>query len=455
MSKRYLLFALFIVGLCVALMLFHSFIYVQLGTAMFVMDSFNDWYILLLLLSLVSLLILLNYYRVKKYRWALGVGIVAGLAGLAQLIAMNYAPVMFMALGTGLIYGLVLIFSETSSRPWLKIAGIVMLVVEGILIITWFRNPGVENIERTHQWTILANSFVPVAFLLNFWSEYHASEITNRDSTRRSLKLTVILMLMGCLLTLAISLFVGQKFGIESYYSIQWNKGAAEREQLAAKPFEARIYVSGRGDTMRYRLFKPEQYDISKRYPLVVCLHHGGAPGKDNTKQVEGSAAPFFYANRTKFSAFLFVPQCPPGTSWSGYMNAPPIDSLVFETIQVLESEFQIDAKRRYVIGGSMGGDGTWYFICTRPDMFAAAIPMSGAGDPKYANAIAKIPVWAFHGAQDKVAPVSGSREMIEAMKKAGGSPRYTEFPDRGHGIGENINTTPGLLEWLFAQKRE
>jgi hypothetical protein len=46
------------------------------------------------------------------------------------------------------------------------------------------------------------------------------------------------------------------------------------------------------------------------------------------------------------------------------------------------------------------------------------------------------------------------SRDMIEGMKKAGGDPRYTEFPDAGHIISNQVNDTPGLLEWLFAQKR-
>lgn len=44
---------------------------------------------------------------------------------------------------------------------------------------------------------------------------------------------------------------------------------------------------------------------------------------------------------------------------------------------------------------------------------------------------------------------------MIEAIKKAGGNPKYTEFPDAGHGIWEKVEATPGILDWLFAQKKE
>jgi hypothetical protein len=43
---------------------------------------------------------------------------------------------------------------------------------------------------------------------------------------------------------------------------------------------------------------------------------------------------------------------------------------------------------------------------------------------------------------------------MIEALRSAGGQPQYTEFPDAGHNIGKMVSETPGLLDWLFAQRR-
>jgi len=86
--------------------------------------------------------------------------------------------------------------------------------------------------------------------------------------------------------------------------------------------------------------------------------------------------------------------------------------------------------------------------------MFAAAIPISGGGNPALAQNIVDIPVWAFHGRKDRNVPVSGSRDIIQAIKNAGGDPRYTEYPDERHDIWEKVTNTPGLLDWLFAQKR-
>jgi predicted peptidase len=158
-------------------------------------------------------------------------------------------------------------------------------------------------------------------------------------------------------------------------------------------------------------------------------------------------------SNREKFRAFVFVPQCPFGTSWGGH-PLPSIDQRVFGALASLETEFPIDTTRRYITGISLGGYGVWHFITSRPEVFAAAIPICGSGDPAVARNCIGVSVWAFHGAHDNRVPVSGSRDMIQAMKAAGGNPRYTEFSDAGHDIGKRVCDTPGLLGWMFEQRR-
>lgn len=58
------------------------------------------------------------------------------------------------------------------------------------------------------------------------------------------------------------------------------------------------------------------------------------------------------------------------------------------------------------------------------------------------------------HGADDPAVKVSRSRNMIEALKKAGGAPRYTEYPAGGHNCWEPATREPDLLPWLFKQQR-
>ena len=79
------------------------------------------------------------------------------------------------------------------------------------------------------------------------------------------------------------------------------------------------------------------------------------------------------------------------------------------------------------------------------PNLFAAGIPMSGEDDPTMAAKIAKIPIWAFHGAMDTAINVKGSRDMIAAIQAAGGHPRYTEYPNGQHDIWFQAYNTPEL----------
>jgi len=110
--------------------------------------------------------------------------------------------------------------------------------------------------------------------------------------------------------------------------------------------------------------------------------------------------------------------------------------------------------KRIYVTGLSMGGFGTWDLILRNPQLFAAAIPVCGGGDPSKADAIMTMPSWVFHGDADPTVPVTNSREMAAALKN---NPhlRYTEYPGVGHNAWDKAWEKPGIVEWLFAQHKE
>jgi predicted peptidase len=105
-------------------------------------------------------------------------------------------------------------------------------------------------------------------------------------------------------------------------------------------------------------------------------------------------------------------------------------------------------------MGLSMGGYGTWDTLARYPGMFAAGVPMCGGADEKTALALAHTPLWVFHGAKDGVVKPSRSRNMVAALRKAGGSPKYTEYPEAGHDCWVPASKEPDLLPWLFAQKR-
>ena len=227
---------------------------------------------------------------------------------------------------------------------------------------------------------------------------------------------------------------------------------------MLAAPFEAATFASAGGDTLRYRLMLPLDYDSTKNYPIVVCLHGSSGSGHDNIKQVASCLPASWLSNdenRKKYPAILFVPQCPERKTWGGLKGAPAVGDLVVEALLDIEKKLPVDTTRRYIAGNSMGGYGAWLLAARYSKMFAAAIPICGGGDPLLAEQLTRVPIWAFHGERDWNVPVSGSREVINAIKKAGGNPNYTEFPGKAHDISKEVTSTPGLLDWLFSQKKK
>lgn len=239
-------------------------------------------------------------------------------------------------------------------------------------------------------------------------------------------------------------------------------QGATEAEQA----FQARVFKNADGQTLPYRILFPEGFRRDQRYPLVLFLHGAGERGDDNNVQLVHGMNTFAQpANRAKYPCFVVAPQCPKDrkwveVDWSADRHDMPKDpgptmQLVLQMLAALQAEFPVDDKRLYVTGLSMGGYGTWDLAQRYPAKFAAVAPICGGGDPAGAPGMvkAKLPVWAFHGDQDNAVKVQRSREMIDALKKAGGMPKYTEYPGVGHNSWGPAYNDPELLVWLFGQK--
>jgi predicted peptidase len=229
----------------------------------------------------------------------------------------------------------------------------------------------------------------------------------------------------------------------------------------------ARTYADAQGKKLLYRLWIPRGYDPKKKYPLILFLHGAGERGDDNQKQL--AHPDVLHWVREKYAkehpSFLVAPQCPAGAKWVDvnwwqvpHHQTPPQPAepmrLTMELLDALQKEFSIDPDRIYVTGLSMGGYGTFDLLVRRPNYFAAAVPLCGGADDSRAKDFAHVPIWIFHGAQDKAVPVVRSRSVVEALRKAGGQPRYTEYPDEGHAIWKRVYADPELARWLFSQVR-
>jgi predicted peptidase len=234
---------------------------------------------------------------------------------------------------------------------------------------------------------------------------------------------------------------------------------------------EARDFKAADGTKLLYRLFRPAAVDPAQAYPLVLFLHGAGGRGADNKGQIRDQPVALHdlvnEPNRSAHPCYIVAPQCPAeherrwvdvpwnqGSYSQDKVKITPQLQAVLEMLDSVRGEFKIDPQRLYVTGISMGGYGTWDLLERRPELFAAAIPICGGGDPSRAASISQLPIQAFHGGADPVVPTRGTREMIAALKAAGGSPQYTEFPGVGHDSWHKAYATPGLWDWLFGCRR-
>jgi len=218
--------------------------------------------------------------------------------------------------------------------------------------------------------------------------------------------------------------------------------------------FQVKEFRASNGQTLRYSLFVPEQKNDAP-LPLVLCLHGAGG----NTDAANILAAP---AMQAKHPCVVMAPACDGrSTRWvAGEFRAGPdtrtVTTELMEALDAVIAECKADPARIYVTGQSMGGMGTWGLIANHAKKFAAAVPVCGTWVPADAAKMNCVAIWAFHGDQDGAVPVSGSRNMIEALKKCGTKPepKYTEFPGVGHGSWGPAYEKAELWDWMFAQRK-
>jgi len=285
------------------------------------------------------------------------------------------------------------------------------------------------------------------------------SNAVSPPQTRTNYRRCILKHSFAALLTLGIGF-------ASNLQSVCGQEKTADEPKDLAKFYEPREFVGKSGKPLKYRLIKPLNYKFGNKYPLVLFLHGAGERGEDNAATLRHAAKDF--ANdqlRAKYPAYVVIPQCPTGKKWSevdwskdsSELPQDPSDAMqsVKELLDEMVENAGVDEKRLYVTGLSMGGYGTWDLAQRFPARFAAAAPICGGGDPVAAPAMvkAKLPIWAFHGDQDNAVKVVRSREMINALKQAGGMPKYTEYAGVGHNSWGPAYSDPELLVWLFSQK--
>lgn len=211
------------------------------------------------------------------------------------------------------------------------------------------------------------------------------------------------------------------------------------------------------GETYDYQIYVPPDAR-EEPAPVIVFLHGIGQRGSNGlipTSGAGGALAKHYFAHAP---AIVLLPQCREGKYWSD----PKMTEMVMNALRQTVEEFAADERRISLVGVSMGGYGVWHLAEKFPGKFAALVSICGGSSitrgerfAPVAEKVAKTPAWVFHGAADKVVPVSESRQMVKAIELCGGNVKYNEYENVGHNVWLNVIGEPDLLDWILAQRVE
>lgn len=189
----------------------------------------------------------------------------------------------------------------------------------------------------------------------------------------------------------------------------------------------------------------------NEKAALVLYLHGGSSKGSDNVAQVaeKGVDSIGNYLARHEINSIFLVPQCPSDKSWGGIMN-----SVLKRLIDTYVAEFDADAGRIYIFGGSMGGTGTWGMLSSYPGLFAAAMPVAGNPSRCNAESVAATPVFTVMGTADAIMSVDAVVDFINKLTLLGNDNMFETETGWTHEVTCIESYTERRLDWVFNHRK-
>mgnify|MGYP001255445452 CR=1 FL=1 len=199
------------------------------------------------------------------------------------------------------------------------------------------------------------------------------------------------------------------------------------------------------GGHIDYLLYLPQDYSSASKSQLVFFLH-GRGESFGPLSLVAKWGPPQFAARGDDLPYVLVSPQCPGDDSWS----KPTQQQRLVELLDHVLKTFNVDENQICLTGLSMGGYGSWRLAADHPERFTTVVPICGGGGAADAEKLKDLPIWVFHGDQDSAVPFQRSVEMVEAIRKAGGTKiRFTSLEHVGHNCWSAAYATPELFQWI------
>lgn len=184
---------------------------------------------------------------------------------------------------------------------------------------------------------------------------------------------------------------------------------------------------------------------------LVIYLHGGSSKGNDNETQLNEPAVQSIcsWLSQNNQKAIMIVPQCPKDKSWLGTM-LPVLKGL----LQTFIDRGVADERRIYILGGSMGGTGTWNMLALYPGFFAAAMPVAGNPSGLNAEEVKETPLYTVMGTADVIMKIDNVESFLSEMDLYGAEYQFDIEEGWTH---ENVckqSYTDERLQWVFSHTK-
>ncbi|MCD9574041.1 dienelactone hydrolase family protein [Flavobacterium soyae] len=214
---------------------------------------------------------------------------------------------------------------------------------------------------------------------------------------------------------------------------------------------------------LNYRILEPVSVEAGKKYPLVIIFPHSGGIGNDNKNQI--TTLPKYWLQekvRKKYPAYVIAIQYSMRSSnyffdESKLMYSVPNDyclDATSELIKSLTTKLNVDKKRVYGIGFSMGSSTLYNLLTRHPDIFKASVSISGIPDKDFGKKAAKSPIWIIHGNADTENPIEPDRKLVKYLQKMNNKNyTYWEISGLEHTVYPDLYDTDMIPEWLFNSK--
>ena len=219
---------------------------------------------------------------------------------------------------------------------------------------------------------------------------------------------------------------------------------AQKNPQLINSEMETVVFES-----LSYYLYFPKDYksEKNKKFPLLLFLHGGGESG-DSLSTIKSNGPPKLIVEGKQFPFLILAPQNPYKMKW---WNTRAVAQL----LDTIVENNRVDKNRIYLTGLSRGGSAAWEMAVQYPNKFAAMAVVCGMTPLPYASWINKdLPIWVFHGDQDKSIPISESVNMVDKLKVMGYNVKFTIYEGVGHNSWENAYTNEALYSWFVKQRK-